>query len=708
MSRATELVIPLFGLRCGSCALRTRRKLEALPGVANASVSVPRERAVVSYDRQHTSPAEIMAVLERSGLDARIARVRLILLDARFALASPRSLRKALCREKGVVAAAVDLTSEQAIVDYIPDETGPERITAAMRRAGFELDVAKNGSARAVGPWLAITIVSLLFALAGTVLSLRIGAIDWPAGITRATSGGLARAIPLLDTFPATSLDILTVLLAVLTLAISARAIFVKAWRSLMARRIDANSATAISMLTLTLAAVVRLVQQSPSAGLGTAAMWVLAILQAGKLLQGRLKPRRRVADPEPIECARPLSNAEQRAETLASIAAPLALIAAASAAGVWLSVGTSHALTAIMVFASVLVAVSATSIQLAVAAAIRAAMEKAASIGVRFLSGSSMEKLRDASDIVVLDSALQAPMVVTDFVLVEGTTVDELLRTAMSVGPVSDIVGIDAVIARGAALHPYELRRVERHEPGIAVVILESAKVTVGKPGAIRSLRIDTTAVDDEIASYSSRGRSPIVVAVGDRVIGAIIVGRDVSHATRDTMQKLRARGHAVWLATREEPEVAKALVDLLGLDGVMSQPDRSKWWQELRRIGRHGGRLAVVGDPAADEDLFVKASRSFAIGRGESGADARIVTGGIDGVVDALDMAEQGMRRAATNLRFALIYNVAAAVIAAGALVPLIGVLPSPPLAAAAMVAATLAIEWNGARMRRVTSPD
>lgn len=701
VSRPTDLVIPLFGLRCGSCALRTRRKIEALPGVVKASVSVPRERAIVSYFPQHTAPSEIMSVVESAGFDARVTRVRLSLVDPRFALTSPRALRDALSAQKGVVASSVDLTSEEVIVDYLPEETGPDRIALRMREAGFEMKPMTEDR-REGESWLAITIVSLLFALAGTILSLKVGALDSPSQITGPARTWLTDTIAPLSSVPASSLDLLSVILAVLTLAIGARSTFVNSWRSLARRRVDGNTLAALAMLTLTAFAVACLLRQSPSAGAATAAMWLLAILHGGKLLQGRLKRRPRTGDSEPIECGQPLSNAEQRSQQLSAAAAPLTLLAAVAAAAAWVFVaGANHVLTAIAAFASVLVAVSATSFHLGVAAAIASAMERAAARGMRFLSGRSVERIHDISDIVVLETALPAANLVTDFVLVKGTSVDELLAYAMTVGAASDIAGIDAIFARGAGVAPHETGRVERPESGIAVAILDGTKVTVGKPGLVRARHVDTAAIDEEIALYSSLGRAPVVVAVGSHVVGAIVVGREITPEAREAVQKLRSLGHAVWLATREEPEVARALTSILDIDGVMSQPDRSKWWQELRGVGRKDGRVAIVGDPAHDEDLLVKADRSFAVGKNESGADAR-VAGGLAGIAGAIELADAAMRRASSNLRYALLYNVAATVIAAGAIVPLTGLIPSPPLAAACMVVATLAIEWNGARVR------
>lgn len=58
------------GMTCAGCVNSVTRVLTALPGVAQADVSLTQARAKVTYDPAHTSVEAIKQAIERAGYKA--------------------------------------------------------------------------------------------------------------------------------------------------------------------------------------------------------------------------------------------------------------------------------------------------------------------------------------------------------------------------------------------------------------------------------------------------------------------------------------------------------------------------------------------------------------------------------------------------------------------------------------------------------------
>jgi len=76
----------------------------------------------------------------------------------------------------------------------------------------------------------------------------------------------------------------------------------------------------------------------------------------------------------------------------------------------------------------------------------------------------------------------------------------------------------------------------------------------------------------------------------------------------------------------------------------------------------------------------------------------------GDLVGLVRARKLAKATMRNIRQNLFFAFVYNAAGVPIAAGVLYPVLGLLLSPMIAAAAMSLSSVSVISNALRLRRV----
>ena len=61
--------IPVVGMACSACSANVELKLNSLPGVTSASVSLPARTALIEYDESQVSLAEIKQEINAIGYD---------------------------------------------------------------------------------------------------------------------------------------------------------------------------------------------------------------------------------------------------------------------------------------------------------------------------------------------------------------------------------------------------------------------------------------------------------------------------------------------------------------------------------------------------------------------------------------------------------------------------------------------------------------
>ena len=100
------------GMTCAACSARIEKVLNKMDGIEAATVNLATEKAVVQYDAQKTSPAEIEAKIEKIGYGVVKEKVELNITGMTCAACSAR-IEKGLSRLQGVASANVNLALEK-------------------------------------------------------------------------------------------------------------------------------------------------------------------------------------------------------------------------------------------------------------------------------------------------------------------------------------------------------------------------------------------------------------------------------------------------------------------------------------------------------------------------------------------------------------------------------------------------------------------
>jgi Cu+-exporting ATPase len=303
-----QIEFPVTGMTCASCVRRVEKALQKQPGVQQVSVNLANEHAGVTFDPALVAPSQLRAVVERSGYGVVSDQVEFPVTGMTCA-SCVRRVEKALQKQPGVLVVTVNLASEHATVDYLPQTTGWGELKAAVEQAGYGVIEAEAGAAAAedveataraaeLADRRRRLIVAVGFSLPLFLLSMSrdfglIAPLWFGAGAEMAGQIGGSMAA-MMERIPARFdlLNWLFLLLATPVQFYSGRDYYINAWKALRAGTANMDTLIAMGSSAAYFYSLALLLFSMPGHVYFETAALIITLILVGKFLESRAKSR--------------------------------------------------------------------------------------------------------------------------------------------------------------------------------------------------------------------------------------------------------------------------------------------------------------------------------------------------------------------------------------------------------------------------------
>lgn len=358
----------------------------------------------------------------------------------------------------------------------------------------------------------------------------------------------------------------------------------------------------------------------------------------------------------------------------------------------------------------AVLIIACPCALGLATPTAIMVGAGRGADMGVLIKGGEVLEGSRKVQTVVFdkTGTLTQGRMTLTDVSIADGD--DESMAVARTAAAEADSehpIGraiVDGAKERGVSIPAATSfsavtgHGVSAEVDGVAVFV--GSRKLMGE----QALTIPDS-LEDTASELEHRGRTAVFCGWDGRSRAVFGVSDVLKDNAREVVAKLHAMGLDVAMITGDNQRTAAAIATEVGIDRVLAEVLPQDKVTEVRRLQDEGKVVAMVGDGINDAPALVQADLGIAIGTGTDVAiessDITLMSGDLQGVVTAIELARKTLRTIYQNLGWAFGYNVAAIPLAA------LGLL-NPIIAGAAMAFSSVSVVTNSLRLRRFGRKD
>ena len=372
-----------------------------------------------------------------------------------------------------------------------------------------------------------------------------------------------------------------------------------------------------------------------------------------------------------------------------------------------WLIAGTPVDI-AILRAVSVLVIACPCSLGLATPIAIMVSSGKGARLGILFRHAAAIEQLKQVQTVMFdkTGTLTEGKPKVTDILAKDPTAV---LGLAASIEQASEHPLSRAVVAK-AKEEKLQLTDVQDFEALVGRGIqgrLENEVIRIGNIELMEDSDITIREEDKQaIADFSDQGKTPLLVAQGQRLIGIIAVADTLRKETKQAIAELKALGLKTIMLTGDNERTAKAIANEAGVDSYLAGQLPGQKEEAIASYARLG-KVAMVGDGINDAPALAKADIGIAVGSAtdvaRETADVVLVRNNLGDVNKAIQLSKATMRNIHQNLFWAFFYNILGIPLATGILTLFSGPQLSPMFAAFAMSMSSVCVVLNALRLNR-----
>ncbi|MFP3255942.1 MAG: heavy metal translocating P-type ATPase [Thermoplasmata archaeon] len=400
----------------------------------------------------------------------------------------------------------------------------------------------------------------------------------------------------------------------------------------------------------------------------------------------------------------------QRLADVISSIFVPIVIIAGLSSFIFWYFIGKIGLTFSLLVLVSILIIACPCAMGIATPAALIVSSGRAASNGIIFKNGESIEKASKI-DTIILDKT--------------GT----LTKGEPELGEIFTFNYDEQFILKLAAIaeihseHPFgkailnkfkgviEFPEKFEYFPGLGVkVIYRGKRIIVGNKELIKSEKIPFDKYD-YIEKIEKNGGTALLVAYDQDIVGIISIYDNIKEGAEEAIRDLKLMNMDIYMVTGDNELVARIVANKLNIEKFYSNVKPEEKLKIIEDLQKKNRKVAMVGDGINDSPALAKADLGIAMGGGtdiakETG-DVIIINNDPKNIAKVFKLAKKTMSKIKQNLAWAFLYNIILIPIAGGLLIPFYGpeiynILPF--LAAIAMAFSSTTVVSNSLLLKRV----
>jgi len=399
----------------------------------------------------------------------------------------------------------------------------------------------------------------------------------------------------------------------------------------------------------------------------------------------------------------------QRLADVISSIFVPIVIIAGLSSFIFWYFIGKIGLTFSLLVLVSILIIACPCAMGIATPAALIVSSGRAASNGIIFKNGESIEKASKI-DTIILDKT--------------GT----LTKGEPELGEIFTFNYDEQFILKLAAIaeihseHPFgkailnkfkgviEFPEKFEYFPGLGVkVIYRGKRIIIGNKELIKSEKIPFDK-DDYIEKIEKNGGTALLVAYDQDIVGIISIYDNIKEGAEEAIRDLKLMNMDIYMVTGDNELVARIVANKLNIEKFYSNVKPEEKLKIIEDLQKKNRKVAMVGDGINDSPALAKADLGIAMGGGtdiakETG-DVIIINNDPKNIAKVFKLAKKTMSKIKQNLAWAFLYNIILIPIAGGLLIPFYGpeiynILPF--LAAIAMAFSSTTVVSNSLLLKR-----
>ncbi|UAY55378.1 heavy metal translocating P-type ATPase [Arachidicoccus terrestris] len=338
----------------------------------------------------------------------------------------------------------------------------------------------------------------------------------------------------------------------------------------------------------------------------------------------------------------------------------------------------------------------------------------KGAGAGILIKNAEALEKLREM-DMVVIDKTgtlTEGKPSVEKVVNVSTTLSDnDVLQKIVSVNSGSEHPLAQAALRFGKEkkITPKTVSGFEAIGGKGVIAVLDQKKVALGNIKLMEQQTVNISAtIAEQVKKEQLLGKTVSYLSSGSELLGYVVISDKIKPGAKEAVGKLQEEGLEVWMLTGDNEHTAKAVSEILGLNGYKAGLLPQDKLARIQKFQLAGKKVSMAGDGINDAPALSQADIGIAMGTGTDvameSAAITLIKGDLSGMARARKLSAQTVKNIRQNLWFALGYNVVGIPIAAGILYPVFGWLLSPMIAALAMSFSSVSVILNSLRLRKL----